>query len=312
MANRFTDHIDILDGVSRVRLTTASLVGDHVAEFPDDSGRVGLFDALTQSFVAAVPFKKPIVAHATHTVSGPIVFTIAAGPKLPGAIVIYRLVADGINTPNFSAFKVVNTDTGYDNRINIINVIKFTFDGIDHWIEIWQEKGALPSFNSIGLTFPTRAGNTITNVGNIYTPASSAASFDSFMSSAQAIPQNKAGRITVKVADVTMIALCDTAIAESWTSNNLDHFVWNASGTAFSGYQGTAVVNSGVAMTNPGWLRLTRSSTGSVTAECSNDGVNWTLYRTYATTTLVPLWVTANLSGLGQKTLEVIAFEVEP
>lgn len=310
MSNRFTDHLDILDGVNRTRLTTESLVGDHVAEFPNDSGRVGLFDPLTQSFIAAVPFKKPSVAHATHTVAGAITFTIAAGAKLPGAIAIYRLVADGINTPNFSAFKVINTDTGYDNRSGIVNVIKFTFDGIDHWIEVWQEKGILPSFNSIGLTFPTRAGNTITNVGNIYTPATSAASFDSFMSSAQAIPQGKAGRITVKVADVAMVALCDTAIAESWTTNNLDYFAWTS--PAFSGYQGTAVVNSGITVTNPGWLRLTRSNSGVVTAECSNDGVNWTLFRTYATTTLVPLWVTANLSGSGQKTLEVIAFEVEP
>jgi hypothetical protein len=189
-------------------------------------------------------------------------------------------------------------------------VIKFTFDGVDHWVEIWQEKGVLPTFNSIGLTFPTRAGVPITNVGNIYTPASSAGNFDAIMSSAQAIPQGKAGRITVKSADVNIVALCDTAIAESWTTNNLDYFVWSS--PAFSGYQGTAVINSGIAVTNPGWFRLTRSSAGVVTAECSNDGTAWTLFRTYAATTLAPLWVTCNLSGLGQKTLEVIAFEVEP
>ena len=265
-----------------------------------------------RTFNAAVPFSKIGVAHATQSVSGAITFTIAAGAKIPGAIAIYRLVADGINTPNFSAFKVVNTDTGYDNRINVVNVIKFTFDGVDHWVEIWQEKGALPTFNSIGLTFPTRAGNTITNVGNVYTPASSAGNFDSFMSSAQAIPQGKAGRVTGKVQDTTMVALCDTAIAESWTSNNFDYFAWRATANAFSGTLGTAVVDSGVAMSNPGWLRLTRNSTGTVTAECSSDGTTWTLYRTFANTTLVPLWVTCNLSGLGQKTLEVIAFEVEP
>lgn len=265
-----------------------------------------------RAFNSAVPFNKIGIAHATHTVSGPITFTIAAGSKIPGAVAIYRLIADGINTPDLSAFKVVNTDTGYDNRNGVVNVLKFTFDGIDHWLEAWQEKGALPAFNSIGLTFPTRSGNTITNVGQVYTPASSAGNFDSFMSSAQAIPQGKAGRITVKVQDTTMVALCDTAIAESWTTNNFDYFVWRATTTAFSGTLGTAVVDSGVAMSNPGWLRLTRNSTGVVTAECSSDGTNWTLYRTYATTTLVPLWVTCNLSGLGQKTLEVIAFEVEP
>jgi hypothetical protein len=265
-----------------------------------------------RTFNAAVPLNKIGVAHTTQTVSGAITFTIAPGTKLPGAVAIYRLLADGVNTPNFSAFKVVNTDIGYDNRINIVNVIKFTFDGTDHWVEIWQEKGVLPSFNSIGLSFPTRAGVTITNVGNVYTPASSVGSFDAFMSSAQAIPQGKAGRVTVKVQDATMVALCDTAIAESWTTNNFEYFIWRATANAFSGTLGTSVVDSGVAMPTPCWLRLTRANTGVVTAECSNDGVNWTLYRTYATTTLVPLWVTCNLSGLGQKTLEVIAFEVEP
>ncbi len=298
------------NGSFSLRELMSTLTANRVQTRADDDGQIALVNVATQAFAAAVSFRKLAIAHATHTVAGAITFTIGAGAKIPGAIAIYRLVADGINTPNFSAFKAVNTDTGYDNRINIVNVIKFTFDGVDHWVEIWQEKGVLPTFNSIGLTFPTRAGNTITNTGNIYTPASSAGSFDSFMSSAQAIPQNKAGRITVKVADVAMVALCDTPIAESWTTNNLDYFIWAT--PAFSGYQGTAVVNSGVTVTNPGWLRLTRSSTGVVTAECSNDGVNWTLFRTYATTTLVPLWVTANLSGSGQKTLEVIAFEVEP
>jgi hypothetical protein len=265
-----------------------------------------------RAFNATVPFNKIGVAHATQTVAGLITFTIAAGVKVPGAVAIYRLVADGINNPSFSAFKIINTDTGYDNRSGIVNVIKFMFDGVDHWVEIWQEKGILPTFQSIGLTFPTRAGVTITNVGQVYTPASSAASFDAFMSSAQAIPQNKAGRITVKVQDTTMVALCDTTIAESWTTNNFEYFAWRAATNAFSGTLVTAVVDSGVAMPNPCWLRLTRSSAGVVTAECSSDGTTWTLYRTYATSTLLPLWVTCNLSGSGQKTLEVIAFEVEP
>jgi hypothetical protein len=312
MSNDFVNHIDVRKGTNRARLGPTVLTADRQYDGPDDDGQLSLVNAATQSFVAAVSFRKLAIAYATQTVSGPIAFTIAPGTKLPGAIAIYRLTADGINTPIFTGFKIINTDIGYDNRIGIINVIKFTFDGLDHWVEVWQEKGALPTFNSIGLTFPTRSGNTITNVGNIYTPASSAGSFDSFMSSAQAIPQNKAGRVTVKVADVVMVALCDTAIAESWTSNNFEYFAWNASGTAYSGSLASAVVNSGVAMTNPGWLRFSRNSTGVVTIECSNNGTAWTLYRTFATTTLLPLWVTANLSGSGQKTLEVVAFEVEP
>lgn len=312
MTNRFVERFDILVGTFRARISALGITADRQITCPDDSGQIALVNVATQTFAAAVSFKKMSIAYATQTVAGAITFSIAAGTKLPGAVAIYRLVADGINTPNFSAFKVVNTDTGYDNRINVVNVIKFTFDGVDHWVEIWQEKGALPTFNSIGLTFPARAGVTINNAGAVYTPVSSAGNFDAFMSSAQAIPQNKAGRITVKVQDTTMVALCDTAIAESWTTNNFDYFVWRATSTAFSGTLGTAVVDSGVAMPNPCWLRLTRNSAGVVTAECSSDGIGWTLYRTYSTTTLVPLWVTCNLSGLGQKTLEVIAFEVEP
>lgn len=266
--------------------------------------------ATKSTFSPAVPFAAPSSVFATHTVAGPITFTIAAGLKLPGATAIYRVIANGVNVPNTAAFKLLNTDSGYDNRSGVVNVFRFMFDGVDHWVETWQEKGVLPTLQSIALTFPTRAGNTIANTGNIYTPTASGASFDSFMSSAQAIPANKAGRITVKVADVVIVSLSDTAIAESWTSNNLDYFVWAS--PAFSGYRGTAVVNSGVAVSNPGWFRLTRDNAGVVTAECSNNGTNWTVFRTYSVPTLVPLWVTCNLSGLGQKTLEVVAFEVEP
>jgi hypothetical protein len=266
--------------------------------------------ALRSTFNSAVPFAAPETVFASHTVAAAITFTIAAGAKMPGATTIYRLVANGVNVPNLAAFKALNTDAGYDNRLNVINVIKFTFDGADHWVEVWQEKGVLPTLQAIALTFPTRAGNTITNVGQVYTPAASATTFDSFMCSAQAIPANKAGRIVVKTADVNIVALCDTAVAESWTSNNLDYFMWSS--PAFTGYRGTAVVNSNVAVSNPGWFRLTRNSAGTVTAESSNDGTSWTLIRTYAVTTLVPLWVTCNLSGSGQKTLEIISFEVEP
>jgi hypothetical protein len=312
MTNRFVERIDILVGAFKARISALGITANRLITCPDDDGQIALVNAATQSFAVAVSFRKISIAYATQTMSGSITFNIGAVPKLPSAVAYYRLIGDGIGTINVDAFKVVNTDTGFNPGLNVLNVVKFTFDGTDHWVEIWQEKGALPSFQPIGLTFPTRAGVTITNVGNIYTPASSAGNFDAFMSSAQAIPQGKAGRITVKVADTTMVALCDTAIAESWTANNFEYFIWRATSTAFSGTLGTTVVDSGVAMTNPGWLRLTRASTGVVTAECSSDGTNWTLFRTYATTTLVPLWVTCNLSGLGQKTLEVITFEVEP
>lgn len=81
---------------------------------------------------------------APATVSSPLTFTPAAS-AVRGALVYLRLVADGINAPNFSAFKEWGGSLGYDNRAGIPNQVQFFHDGVDSWVSISQAIGAAPA-----------------------------------------------------------------------------------------------------------------------------------------------------------------------
>lgn len=107
-----------------------------------------LFDILTSQtpevFSADVPFSRLATSHASTSVASVITFTIASGPKIPGSQAIYRLVPQTDDVPDFSNFKQVNGTATYDNRVGIVNVITFFYDGVDHWYSIFQEAGAVP------------------------------------------------------------------------------------------------------------------------------------------------------------------------
>lgn len=266
-----------------------------------------------QAFSAAVPFNNAVTAFEPLAVSGGVNFTVAAGAAYPGARAIYRLIANGTNLPTFAGFKEASDSPGYDNRNTIVNIIEFTFDGTDYWYQVKQEKGALPTMVPIALTFPNRAGPTITQTGQSYGSSGANNGFtDTHMSSAQAIPQNKAGRLVVR-ARGSLIAFCDTNVAEGFSSNNYEYFGWFSGGAVFSG-SGAAILNTGVPGVDGEYLRLTRSNSGVFsleTATASNGP--WALARTFGTANLTPLYVTASFNnGVASNYLEIISFEVEP
>lgn len=263
-----------------------------------------------KTFSASVPFGKTVTTFASITVSNPITFTINAGLKMPGARTYYTLVSNGINIPDFTAFKAMDLDSGYDNRPGYINYVEFFYaGGTNYGYRIWQDKIVLPAYNNIAITFPNRYGVTINQVGQVYTSSGTPGNFwDCGMGSSQAIPQGQAGRITCKCGSPVLFGLADTNTAEIFSANNTEYYTWNASGTIFTGSLATGAINSGVSIPTPGWIRLHRATDGVVTCEGSTDGINWTLARTFGNPTLVPLYVMTNLSG-GQ-TLEIISFEV--
>lgn len=76
-------------------------------------------------------------------VSSALTFTAAAS-AVRGALVYLRLVADGANIPNFSAFKEWGGSLGYDNTSGIVNEVQFYHDGYDSYVSISQAIGAVP------------------------------------------------------------------------------------------------------------------------------------------------------------------------
>jgi len=115
----------------------------------------GVFDV---SFSSTIPLAR--AGHAfmqQQTVSGPLTFTPAAS-AVRGALVYLRLVADGTNAPNFSAFKEWGGSLGYDNRAGIANQVQFFHDGVDSWVSISQAIGAAPA-PVLDTTAPSMSGS---------------------------------------------------------------------------------------------------------------------------------------------------------
>lgn len=148
---------------------TASSNGGNAVVF--GAGQKDVFCAVTagaldrlQALIGGldVPFSTsvPLINAGTsymppQAVSGPLIFTPAAS-AVRGALVYLRLVADGVNAPNFSAFKEWGGSLGYDNRAGIPNQVQFFHDGVDSWVSISQAIGAAPATDTVA---PTMSGS---------------------------------------------------------------------------------------------------------------------------------------------------------
>lgn len=100
--------------------------------------------AVRKPFASTLSFDKAITAYDQKTVTGPLTFSVMAGlPLVPGATAIVRLIADGSNTPIFSAFKLAIGSAEYDTRAGYLNVLNFWYDGVEFWVSILQQVGAI-------------------------------------------------------------------------------------------------------------------------------------------------------------------------
>jgi hypothetical protein len=106
------------------------------------------FDVEAIGYTKDVPFYKPCFV-CEHTLIAndelkPLdVSKVSADVKpVPGFGALYRLIADGTHAPTFSGFKKIKGTEDFDTTLDAINVISFTFDGVDYWYTIIQEAEA--------------------------------------------------------------------------------------------------------------------------------------------------------------------------
>ncbi len=93
---------------------------------------------------ALLSFANNLTAYGQKAVTGSITFGVATGEaQLPGSTAIVRLIADGSNTPVFSAFKQAIGSADYDSRAGFLNVLNFWYDGADYWLSILQQVSAI-------------------------------------------------------------------------------------------------------------------------------------------------------------------------
>lgn len=305
-------------GSFNTRITCNTLTVNQNQALPNKSG-VTVIAELPESFNAVVPLQGN-TSFPTQTVAGAIGFTLSSAVKSACAKTTYRLTANGVSIPTFTGFTEAGDSLGYDNRSGILNVITFEWDGVTAWYRVHQAKFALPTLSTIAITFPSRNAK-ITQDGtntNVYSNNGlSAEGFTAFMTSAQTIPAGKSGRVTFRGNQLTMVGFNNTNTLEDFNGyeyavyGNSDNLVY----TVVAGINGsTTVLNSGISIgTGLIFYRLTRSSSGVVTAETSTNGTSWTLVRTFAQTFTGQLWVNACLAGnTSTRSMELMSFEIEP
>jgi hypothetical protein len=264
------------------------------------------------TFSSAVPFTRVRTTYSLFAITSAITFTVDPGTKVSGAKTIYRLTSNGIHTPDVSAFKETSDSVGYDSRNGIVNIIEFTIldSSNDVWVKIYQQKNALPSMLSVGISFPNRSA-LVTNPTTDNYGSSGTAAFDAFMGSAQAIPSNKAGEIVFRCDNASIVGFNDVNTAQA--QSNYEYYVWLGPSTIYTG-TGASTLDSGIAGTEKIYLKLVRNSSGVVTAHACSDNINWNLIRTFGTTYTGVLYVCCTLTGNyagATKAMQFISFKVE-
>lgn len=118
-------------------------------------------------FNTTVTFSSFPLVMAQKQINAPLTITCSAVEALPGASVLLRLVADGVqaNTPVFSNAQQITGSSGWDNRVGIINIVQMQFDGTSFYFSIVQTAlGAV-----LDLQAPTLVSSAINAAGTIAT-----------------------------------------------------------------------------------------------------------------------------------------------
>jgi hypothetical protein len=82
-----------------------------------------------------IPFDNPVTAIPQKTITGATTFTKSTTGAQAGYCAIIRVVANGSNVPDLSAFKSIGTGT-WDNTNGVVNQLWFVYDGTEYCVAI--------------------------------------------------------------------------------------------------------------------------------------------------------------------------------
>jgi hypothetical protein len=82
-----------------------------------------------------IPFDNPVTAIPQKTITGATTFTKTTTGAQAGYCAIIRVIANGTNTPDLSAFKSIGTGV-WDNTNGVVNQLWFVYDGTDCCVSI--------------------------------------------------------------------------------------------------------------------------------------------------------------------------------
>jgi hypothetical protein len=114
----------------------------------------------------AIPFDQPVTFIPQLTITGAVTFTKVTTGSQAGFGAIRRVVANGTNVPDLSAFKKIGSGD-WVNTNGIVNQLWFVFDGVDYCVSITQPVAISGGGGGGGLTqLPTVSGFTATAISD--------------------------------------------------------------------------------------------------------------------------------------------------
>ncbi len=229
-----------------------------------------------------------------QAVTGALTFTVAAGAVV-GGVMKMRLVANGTNTPDFTAFRTLNGSSGWDNTSGVVNLVYFEYDGNDGLISIAQRVGDLGS----DVVPPTAIGAAVANatptvvnlttseaVDQTTTLRASDFTVSGHTISSMAFASSTQINATVSAAFTSGEAALTLSYTQPGTSINQ---IKDLSGNLMASFSGLAITNNvsgGGGGTN---IRLSGLSTGTTESGAGPYGYSLTSSGGYANTSNLSL-----------------------
>jgi len=262
--------------VSQTLLDLGSIIGPEGP--PGAPGADGSTGAIESPFSQVISFNERLIV-SNHTQTADIVFTKNETGKILMGATYMRIIADGTHTIDFSAFKKQSGSGIFKNVNGFLNVCCFWYDGVDYWVNIWQDIILFPPHVfAEGLTtfstFYSAVQNATTKIitGNISQGAYTLPI--EFYDGAEIWSENSAD------GSILGITLNNDNLFVWANASNLRLGIYQFSGVTYASRQSTAGVNSVPA--NVGNIsgsfvyKKIRRSGNSLIASVSSNGTTWT------------------------------------
>lgn len=263
----------------------------------------GLFAQI--AYAPVIPFKA-LTRMPKQTVSGALTFTPSTVGAAAGATCYLTLIADGVHTPDFSAFTEWGGSAGYENTAGILNICQFFYDGETYYVCITQPIGqgstggtvtpppvVTPPATQLFLRLTQTFGLTEATDGSgySYTPTGTNDYGSGFGLSTKSIPAGADGYVgqtlVTPVIGGPIVGLTTASTAATFDSMLLDYgiYVYGDVGSTYKAIRagaGNQPVDAQIAVGANDLMRVRRSGT-TVVAEVSKDnGSTWIKIKTWA------------------------------
>lgn len=101
-------------------------------------------DTAFVSFSTDITILEKLTVMSLFQVTEAIELSVDSTKITPNCITVAKIVADGVSDVTISGAKEIVSSAGYDNTEGILNTFYFFYDGVNVFVNIFQEKDALP------------------------------------------------------------------------------------------------------------------------------------------------------------------------